>query len=248
MELTVLGASGSYPSAHSACSGYLLQDEGYWIWMDAGNGTLKELQRHVALQDVNAIVLSHVHPDHCADLYPFFFGILFAELPQPIPVLTPPGVRETLESLIGAGSIESFRRLLDWQEATPGDRVDLGPFRIEIHEAAHSAVNNTMRIGANGKTLCYSGDTGPTPHLARAAADADVFLCESSWTNEQKGIMDPIHLTAREAGEAAAAAGAGQLVLTHIWPENDLGIIGEQASAVWSGPLSFAVETEGIEL
>ena len=76
MELTILGADGTYPRAHSACSGYLLQHDGFNLWMDAGNGTLSLLQEHISLEQVDAIFVSHAHVDHCADIYPFFYQLI----------------------------------------------------------------------------------------------------------------------------------------------------------------------------
>jgi ribonuclease BN (tRNA processing enzyme) len=246
VDLTILGCSGSFSSAHTQCSGYLLQHDGFNVWMDAGNGTLSELQKRVALDDVGAVVLSHAHPDHCADLYPFFFSLL--NNCEPRAVYTPPGIRDKLITLIGDDSKEAFGKLLMWHEFVPGETVEVGPFRIDAFDSAHSATNNTMRISADGKTLCYSGDTGPNDDLARAATDADVFLCESTWVNEQKGIMGPIHLTAGEAGEAARAAAPGRLVLTHIWPGNDLARVRAQAGEHYEGPIDTAVDVGTVTL
>jgi ribonuclease BN (tRNA processing enzyme) len=243
MELTVLGASGSYPTASSACSGYLLRAEGYTVWMDAGNGTLGELQKHIGLREVDAIVLSHAHPDHCADLYPFFFALLFPEPDEPIPVFAPPGVRDRLAALIGDDTRDRWNTYLGWMALSPGDVDEAGPFRLEAFEAAHSIDNNTLRIEHDDRTLCYSGDTGPNPHLAVAARDADLFLCEASWSNEQSGIMGPVHLTAGQAGEAAAEAGARRLMVTHMWADNDHSVMREQAAATYGGPVELAVET-----
>lgn len=244
MDLTVLGCSGSYPDERTACSGYLLRQDGYTVYMDAGNGTLHALQKAISYRDVDAVVLSHAHPDHCADMYPFFYALLFAELGRTVPVVTAPGVRAKLEALVGADSIDRFRSLMAWHELSPGDVTELGPFRLEAFDAAHSIVNDTYRITADGRTLCYSGDTGPNPHLARAAAGADLFLCEASWLEEHRGLMAPIHLTAGEAGEAARAAGVGRLILTHIWPENDLARVREEAAATYGGDIELAIETE----
>ena len=248
MDLTTLGASGSYPSATSACSGYLLRHDGFTVWMDAGNGTLVELQKHVALGDVDAVVLSHTHPDHCADLYPFFFWLLFAERSRPVPIVTPPGVRERLEQLIGADSRARFRALLDWREQRPGDQIELGPFRIQMFDAAHSVANNTMRIRCDAAVLCYSGDTGPNEHLAEAAHDADLFLCEASWNESQRGLMEPVHLTASDAGRAAKDAGTKRLVLTHIWPDNDRGGMLDEAASTFDGRIDLAEQLGTVQL
>lgn len=248
MELTVLGSSGSYPTATNPCSGYLLRAEGVTVWMDAGNGTLVELQKHAAIADVDAVVLSHVHPDHCADLYPFFFAILFADLGRAVPVLTPPGVRARLEHLIGEDSRERFARLFDWRELRPGDRHRLGPLDIEVFDAAHSVSNNTLRIEHQDRVLCYSGDTGPNEHLAAAARDADLFLCEASWSEAQRGIMEPIHMTASEAGAAARDAGAGRLLLTHLWADNDPATMVEQAAGAYDGAIALATDAGTVEV
>lgn len=243
MDLTILGASGSYPSAESPCSGYLLSEDGYNVWMDAGNGTLVELQKHIAIRDVDAIILSHVHPDHCADIYPFFFAIMHPAPETPLPVFTPPGVRERLEALIGTESIERWRTFLDWRELTPGDVDETGPVRLEAFDAAHSVANTTLRIGAGGRTLCFSGDTGPNEHLARAARGADLFLCEASWSQDDVGVMEPIHLTAREAGTAAHEAGVDRLLLTHMWATNPRETMRAQAAETFTGSIELAIET-----
>jgi ribonuclease BN (tRNA processing enzyme) len=211
--------------------------------MDAGNGTLAELQRHVTLGELDAIVLSHYHPDHTADMYPFFFEQLLAQRP-PVRVFTPPGVRARLGSLIGDDSRARFDELIDWREVAADSTFEVGPLRFETFDAAHSAPNNTLRVSDGARTLCFSGDTGPNEHLARAARDADLFLCEASWTNEQSGIMAPIHLTAGEAGAAARAAGAARLMLTHIWPVNDLDTMRAQASETFGAGIELALETE----
>lgn len=243
MELTVLGCSGSFPTAYSACSGYLLRHDGFTIWMDAGNGTLVELQKHVALHDVDAVVLSHVHPDHCADMYPYFYAHLFPRPERPIPVYSPPGVHDKLELLVGFDSKDLFNgQVLQWREHTPGQTTEIGPFRFEFFDAAHSAPNLTMRIAADRRVLCYSGDTGPNDALADAARDADLFLCEASWLDEHRGLMGPIHLTAGEAGEAGKRAAVDRLVLTHIWPTNDLTTVRAQAEEAFGADVELALD------
>jgi len=240
VELTVLGADGTFPRAHSACSGYLMQHDGFNLWMDAGNGTLSFLQEHISMEQVDAIFLSHAHVDHCADVYPFFYQLL--NEPRTVPLFTAPRVRDKLEGLVGGDSRKEFSELFAWRVLETGDVTDIGPFRFEAFNAAHSTANVTARIQAGGKTLCYSGDTGPNPDLANAARDADVFLCEASWLAKDKGLMDPIHMLASEAGAAARDAGARRLVLTHVWPVNPLDQIREETSTTYDGTIEFARE------
>ena len=247
MDLTILGANGTYPTAGGACSGYLLEHEEHVIWMDAGNGTLSRLQERRPLEDVAAIFLSHGHPDHCADLYPFFYWLMLREDAAPLSVFAPPGVRERLATLIGADSQARFATLLDWHSMSPGIVEESGPFRLEAFDSAHSTPNVTLRASAGGATLCYSGDTGPNEHLARAARDTDLFLCEASWL-EDEVAKDRIHLTARQAGAAARDAQTARLVLTHIRPRCDVAQTRAQASEAFGAPVDLAIDLAMVTL
>jgi ribonuclease BN (tRNA processing enzyme) len=238
VELTVLGADGTYPRPRSACSGYLLQHDGFSLWMDAGNGTLSFLQEHIEMSEIDAVFISHAHVDHCADIYPFFYALLNER--RTVPLYTAPRVRDKLEWLIGQDSRDEFGELFDWTVLEPGDVTEVGPFRLEAFDAAHSTANVTLRAQTDGKTFCYSGDTGPNPELVRAARGADLFLCEASWLEKDEGLMPPIHLKAAEAGQAASEADVGHLMLTHVWPINPLNQIREEASTTFSGTIEFA--------
>jgi ribonuclease BN (tRNA processing enzyme) len=244
VELTVLGADGTFPRARSACSGYLLQQEGFTLWMDAGNGTLSYLQEHITLEEVDAIFISHAHVDHCADLYPFFYQLINTR--KTVPVYAASCVQETMNPLVGSGSQKDFSELLEWHGLASGAVAEAGPFRFEVFNAAHSIENATVRIQAGGRTLSYSGDTGPNPDLALAAHGADLFLCEASWLEKDEGLMEPIHLKAAEAGAAAREAGVGRLMLTHVWPVNPLDQVREEASTTFDGTIEFARETQKV--
>jgi ribonuclease BN (tRNA processing enzyme) len=242
VELTVLGADGTYPRARSACSGFLLQHDGFSLWMDAGNGTLSYLQEHVDMDDIGAIFLSHAHVDHCADVYPFFYQSINSR--KVVPVYSATCVQETMSPLIGDDSKRDFAELFQWHPLASGDVAETGPFRLEVFDAAHSIENATVRIQAGGRTLCYSGDTGPNRHLATAARGADLFLCEASWLERDEGLMAPIHMRATQAGEAARAAGVERLMLTHVWPRNPLDHVREETATAFGGAIEFARETE----
>jgi len=243
MELTVLGASGTYPRPGGACSGYLVRHDGFTLWMDAGHGTLSTLQTILPVTQVDAVFLSHAHPDHFVDIYPFFYS-LFAHPDRPnqqVPIYGPKMVQERMCRLLsrrdGKGDFDS---LLPWKTFEWGDVVEAGPLRMTAFEAAHSCTDVMLRIEVEGRVLAYTGDTGPHPALAKGAADADLFLCEASWLEDEHSIPEPIHLRAGEAGEIATRADARKLVLTHIWPHNDLNLVQEQAAGTYAGPLELA--------
>jgi ribonuclease BN (tRNA processing enzyme) len=133
-----------------------------------------------------------------------------------------------------------FHSLLPWTDFVAGDVVEAGPLRLTGFDSAHSCTNVCLRIEAGGKTLTYTGDTGPHDDLELGAKDADLFLCEASWVEDERSIPEPIHLRAREAGEIATRAGAKHLVLTHVWPHNDMDLVMEQAADAYEGPLEIA--------
>ncbi|MGH2830017.1 MAG: MBL fold metallo-hydrolase [Actinomycetota bacterium] len=236
MRLTVLGCCGTYPSAGGACSGYLLSHDGFSLWIDAGSGTLAHLQRHTQIAGIDAVAISHMHADHFTDLYPFLYALEFGPgRDDAVPVYGPKDGPEIFGRLLGDDSRGVFPKIFDWNGLAPGEEADIGPFRLRTFPAAHSIENLTMRIEAGGAVLCYSGDTGPNASLVPAARGADLFLCEASWQDGEDSIAEPIHMTARQAGRAAAEAGAGRLVLTHIWPHYDLERSVEQAAEEFDG-------------
>jgi len=243
MELTVLGASGTYPAAGGACCGYLLRHEGFTLWMDAGNGTLSQLQLHVPVTEVDAVFLSHAHPDHFVDVYPFFYS-LFTRPDRPrqtVPIYGPKMVQERMCRLLTRRDGKAdFDSVLPWKTFEPGDVADVGPLHLRAFESAHSCTNVCLRIEADGSVLTYTGDSGPHPMIEKAASGANLFLCEASWLEEERSIPEPIHLRAREAGEIASRAGVDRLVLTHIWPHNDAARVREQAAGAYAGPLELA--------
>lgn len=241
MEVIVLGADGTYPSPGGACSGYLVREGGFTLWMDAGNGTLARLQEHVPLEKVDAVFLSHLHPDHCVDIYPFYYALRFhpdGPLPH-VPVYGPPGAVDGLGGLFMEESRRAFGEVFSWRTLGPGDVAEAGPLRLTVFPSVHSAPNLTLRVEAGGRVLCYSGDTGASPDLVRAARGADLFVCEASW-QEVDPPRDPIHLRARETGRAAREAGAARLALTHIWPRHDPSVSVEEAAGEFAGPIEVA--------
>ncbi|GAC1416923.1 MAG: MBL fold metallo-hydrolase [Actinomycetota bacterium] len=240
MKLSVLGSCGTYPVPGDGCSGYLLTHDGFNLWVDAGSGTLANLQRYVGIDKVDAVIVSHMHADHFTDLYPFLYAVEFGPWSRrTVPILSPAGGAEVFGSILGEASKE-FPTVFEWQTVKPGEHSEIGPFRLETFPAAHSVENLTMRIKSGDATLCYSGDTGPNPYLASAAEGADLFLCEASWQEGERAIKDRIHLTAREAGVAAAKAGVDRLVLTHIWPHLDKAVSLEQAGKEFDGVIQAA--------
>jgi ribonuclease BN (tRNA processing enzyme) len=244
MRLTVVGCSGSYPGPDSAASCYLVEaDDGDRTWrlvLDLGNGALGALHRYADPLTIDAVLLSHLHADHCIDITSYYVLRKYhphGEQP-PIPVHGPDGTPGRLARAYdlpkSPGMTEEFTF-----HFYPAGPFEIGPFSIEAVEVRHPVPAYALRLTADGRTLAYSGDTGVCDALVRVARDSDLFLCEASFTDGKEDIPG-LHLNGREAGEYARAAGAARLVLTHIppWtePQDNL----RDAKAAFGGPVELA--------
>ena len=248
MELTVLGTCGAYPGPGRAASGYLLRHDGFAIAIDLGTGALSNLQLHIPHAELDAVVISHEHIDHCVDLYPLWMARFFHPEPlPPLPLVSPKGVFERVARLQEeAGDAEDMRRRFDIREVEPGGSFELGPFRITTRLMPHWVPNMGMRIEANGAVMAYTGDTGPSEEIEVIGRDVDLLVTEASWLDGQD--TKPFHITARQAGEHASRAEARRLMLSHFWPTNDREPYREQAAQAYQGDLILAQEGMTVEI
>ena len=244
MELIVLGCDGAWPSAGGATSGYLVREDGFNLWLDCGVGTMATLLEHIDVLDVDAVAISHEHPDHFLDLYMHFVGRYFhPDRPaERLPVFLPPGL------LSKAVAIQpDLGEIFEFNEVTPGEGFETGPFRVATERMAHPVLTLGMRIQSKSATLAYSADTGPAPELTELAKGATALLSEATWYELPEGAM-PLHLSGHEAGEHAAKAGVGQLIVTHFWPTYDREVIANQARETFDGPVTMAQKGLKIEV
>jgi ribonuclease BN (tRNA processing enzyme) len=249
VRLTVLGSSGTYPTPGRPASGYLVDHAGTTVWLDVGPGTLPALMAGPGVGVVDAIVLSHVHPDHCADLFPLLNVLRYgAGSGTGLPVLCPPGLPERFGDFLGAGQGHALYRIFAFDEVGPGDERTVGPMTLRFGEANHPVPALVTRIEADGLSLVYSGDTGPGGDLSALAAGADLLLCEATMQGEVPDRRYEFHLFACEAGEVAAGAGVGRLVVTHIAPTLDPSVTVAEAAATFGGPVTHAVPGSRIDV
>jgi ribonuclease BN (tRNA processing enzyme) len=236
MRLTVIGCSGSFPGPDAACSAYLVEQDGYRLLLDLGNGALGPLQRYVGLFDIDAVLLSHLHADHCLDVCSYVVARRYNPAgPTPrIPVLGPRGTRGRLAAAYDPTSTDGLTDVFAFGALQPGQRA-LGPFTVQLDRVVHPVETFAMRLTSGRTALTYSGDTAPSDALVRLAAGSDVLLCEASFEDGTASPPD-LHLTGREAGEHAAKAGVGRLLVTHIPPWADPDRIVDAAAEAFAGP------------
>lgn len=251
-RLVVLGSCGAWPEPGRACSGYLLDHAGFRVVLDLGYGTASRLFQAVdsiAGDGIDAVVITHEHPDHMVDLHALFRARWFgARGAQRIPLFAPPGVRSRLRDLQDDDEDRSvIDEVFAWHEL-PGNRpYPLGPWVLSSRLLPHFVPNAGVRLTAAGLSVAYTGDTGPEPRLVELARDVDLLIAEASDRNQRadtpltsSGIL--LHLSARDAGQLAQAAGAKRLLLSHFWPGNDREATEREARRAFRGEVVLATE------
>jgi ribonuclease BN (tRNA processing enzyme) len=238
--LTVLGCSGSVPAAASPASGYLVRADGASVVLDLGNGVFGALQRYIDPFALEGLVLSHLHPDHCADVSAMTVYRRYHPRPPrhgTLPLYGPSDAAERLTAAYAPNAGE--RKITDLSDVynfrSYRDVARVGPFEVRAAPVDHPCEAYALRFHHAGKALVFSGDTGPCGQLVELATGADVLLAEASWTY-QPNNPPGVHLSGRDAGEAAAAAGVGRLLLTHVPPWTDPEHVLAEAQAAFSGP------------
>jgi ribonuclease BN (tRNA processing enzyme) len=213
VKLTVVGCSPAWPNPNGAHAGYLVETTGGRLLVDCGPGVLARLRVREPWPRVDAIVISHLHLDHCGDLVPWLWGHLVgpARGTRGPDLFVPPGGLTRVTSFAALEQFEQVFRIVAYEDGVPFTAAGHLVTPVRVAHGTEPAWG--LRIEHDGSVLAYSGDTGPTPALEALARDADLFLCEATLT-EPDG--DPrVHLTDAEARAAAAAAGARRLLLTH---------------------------------
>ena len=243
----MLGCSGSLPGPQSPASGYLVEADDaagrtWRVLVDLGSGALGPLQRYADLRALDAILLSHLHPDHCMDLCGLYVALKYAPDGRArvrVPVHGPPGTAHRMARAYGLPPLPGMSEEFDFRTWEDGVPVRVGPLAVTASQVAHPGDAFGIRIEHEGRVLAYSGDTDACDALGRVAADADLFLCEAAF-QEGRDETRGIHLTGLRAGQAATAAGARRLVLTHLPPWNDPQEVVAEARAAYAGPIELA--------
>ncbi len=253
MRITVLGKSPSWQDVDGACSGYLVEEQGFRLVVDCGNGVFSKLRRFADYADVDAVVISHLHADHFLDLVSFSYALTYSpRVHSARPALhAPPGARACFRRVVGAwGSEDLIENAFDLREYDPSDVIHVGPltlrFQVVPHFVASHAVEVTSAADGGGR-LTYGADSSPTDELCTFARETDLLLIEATLPRpESAGPRG--HMTPAEAGEHGRRAGARRLVLTHLSDELDAAWAEAEAERTFGGPVEIAREGAVYEL
>lgn len=253
IEIIPLGTGCATPRLERNASGLVVRVEGFTLLVDIGPGTLRRLcEARIDFRTVDAILVTHFHPDHVADLVSFLFASNYAYVPsrtESFHVIGPKGLErfyEVMVEMYGHWVVPSEDRLiLKELSVTSPDSIEVGPARIGSTPAKHISTALSYRIEIHGKALAVSGDTEFHDGLVELARDCDTLICECSMP---EGMKFPGHMVPSEAGRTAALSGVRRLVLTHLYPPCDEVDIVAQAAKEFSGEIIKGEDLEPLTI
>lgn len=246
MKITVLGKSPAWQDAGGACSGYLVEEGDTTLLVDCGNGVFGKLREQVDYMAVDAVVISHLHSDHCIDLIPYSYALSYSPraraFPHPRPTLyAPPGGRDVFRQITGAWNApELVEQAFCLIEYAPDRTIELGPLTITFHEVPHFIRTHAVKVAGPSGSFTFGADCCPNEALVAFGRDTDLMMLEATLETPEDGHRG--HLTWAEAGTLGREAGAKRLVLTHIASDDDLARAQADAEAAFGGPVEIAVE------
>ncbi len=222
MRLIVLGRSPARPNPGEACAGYLVEGGGARLLLDIGPGIVAQLLRRHHPDELDAVIVTHMHSDHMLDLvtlrYVYPWRRLSAD--ERLRVVLPPGSADQLLDLAkGVGGAKHFEDAFQLSEHDSTTPFRFGSLTVTPRETQHYIPCWGFRVEADGRRLAYTADTAPCSGLTELADDADLLLSEATLRSLDEDAQAPEprgHLTPAEAGAVARDGGARRLVLTHL--------------------------------
>lgn len=219
MKVTVLGKYGPFPAASGACSGYLVQQGNTKVLVDCGNGVLSRLQQICPIDELKAIIISHLHSDHVSDMLVLRYALDILNArglrePKPLPVYVPGSPKDEYDRLF-------FKGVFEVHLIQDGMHLQIDDLSFYFQEMTHPVQSFGVKITGGNKLLVYTGDTNYNEKIEPFARDADLFIADAGLLEKDKTSPNVPHLTAREVGLIAAKANVKRLMLSHIWPWYD---------------------------
>ncbi len=240
MKLTILGNNGPFPSAGGACSGYLLTSTNTNILIDCGNGTLANLQKVIAIDKLDAIILTHLHSDHTSDMQVLKYAVQIkmkrGSFSRLLKVYAPPEPVEEYNRLDVKDAFILGAILEDTQ-------LKIGDIKLSFAQMKHPYMDYAIAAQCDGKKFVFSGDTSWTNTIIDFAENADLLMLDAGLL-EKDLTENAAHMTAAQCGTAAVRAGAKRLLLTHFWPEYDISDLLAEARTNYSGAEAAVIMKE----
>ncbi|MBI5099734.1 MAG: MBL fold metallo-hydrolase [Nitrospirae bacterium] len=248
MKLIILGSGTCVPSLKRNAPGYYLEAGSWQVLVDCGSGTLLQLERAgKSYKGINALFITHMHPDHFADLMPLIQALFY----------TPKFKREKdLFIVAPAGFIQYYEKSVVSILGKPGDfsiniieiqdKLDLGPFNVFTAKTLHSTNSIAYRFEQGGKSIVFTGDADYDQGIIELSINTDLLIADCSFPDTMKAKG---HLTSKECGLVAKKAGVKKLVLSHLYPADipDIDRV-KEAQEVFDGKVLVAEDLMEIEV
>lgn len=252
VRVTVLGSSNAVPRPGRACSGYVVEAGGAAICADLGSGALANLHLVRAAEDVDAVVISHMHADHFIDIIPMRYALKYGPRKHNLRVALwlPPGGAAMLRKMVDAFARETpgdfLDDVFDVAEYDPQAELHIGGATMRFAPTAHYVPTFAMRCEIDGASIAYSADTAPSDDVEELARDAGIFFCEATLLPGEREEGERGHLSAAEAGQLAERAAVRRLALTHY----PVGVTRDElladARVSYSGDLSVVDDVDAL--
>jgi ribonuclease BN (tRNA processing enzyme) len=248
VKLTVLGSSASYPGPGRACAGHLVTTAGARVVLDLGNGALSNLGLATDACHIDAIFISHLHPDHYLDLLGFMAMLRYApDGPfPPVPLHGPEGLTARMRAVVSGHGRRDVGGAFEFAPVEDGRAIEVGPLTVTPRAVDHDGDTFAFVVDGDGRRLVYTSDTRLSDPVRRAARGAHTLLAEATIPAAYAGRVP--HMTGSEAGSLAAEVAAERLVLTHLWPTVPRDVILDDARAAFSGEVVLADELLVVEV
>lgn len=225
MKLTILGNNGPFPAAGGACSGYLVQSGGTNILIDCGNGVLANLQKFIRFEELDAIILTHLHSDHISDMHVLKYAVQIkrkrGQFDRSIAVYAPPEPAEEYGRL-------DVKDAFILGTITAETELKIGGLRLNFSQMKHPSMDFAVKIECDGRVFVFSGDTSWTDEIISFSKGADLLMLDAGLLEKDFTEGAP-HLTAAQCGIIAMETGAKKLLLTHFWPDYDVNELLDEA-------------------
>ncbi|MBP1940632.1 ribonuclease BN (tRNA processing enzyme) [Bacillus luteolus] len=236
LKVTVVGFWGGYPGVNEATTGYLFEENGFRLLVDCGSGVVAQLQNYIKVEELDAVILSHYHHDHVADIGPLQYARLIAKSlgksNEELPIYGHTYDEEGFSKL-------SYKGYTKGMPYYPEGDIKIGPFTISFLRTKHPVTCFAMRITNGTQTVVFTADTSYIEEFIPFSKEAELLICECNLYEGQDGPAFG-HMTSTEAGVLAKSAKVKQLLLTHLPHYGNHQDLVEQASKEYPGPINLA--------
>ena len=226
MKLTILGNNGPFPAAGGACSGYLIEEGSIKLLIDCGNGVLSNLLKFVKFEELDAIILTHLHSDHMSDMMVLRYAVQIKKarglIKESVAVYAPEEPNEEYKKL-------DIKDVFDLKPIKEGLVLNFDNLKITFSEMKHPVKCFGVAINNGERRFVFSGDTSMCDNIIEFSKNSDLLMLDSGLLDKDKTSENVPHLTAKECGLVAKKAGAKKLLLTHFWPDYDVNELLEEA-------------------